>query len=519
MAQGIGDYIHWHMDNYRRYGTQLQSRTYRKSLKKDSNGNVAEGQNDVGKVYNKVSRDLQNRLNNLSSFQDKKELEDSLNFFGSKADFSETSQRMQEAILELLEEEFRKALRAVNFENYNVTADKLHKAKTSNEKLFRNALKERDTYLSTILRRVQTIENLYSTVAEADTEGELKAKINKLYDLLMDIVRTNSDKKREAKKEIREVVKNVSGKGNEHLIKSGKLKDIQGVNLITYINDILNDELFKGISLAQQKGLLFEYAIAAIAAQADIEANEATDKSIKDIIKKYHYGNKVSYTSYNTNNFGLLDRKILDAEMKGYSSSGDIYQSTIASQGKLDVALNWKDKIYRVSAKNVNFKSPFDVSLVNGTPLLYLLQDEYHRFVNHYLNITAEHPDADKNNSSEYKRVIELTKKIVLYKALTGKTFGKGALSAEIFIINDNSSAGTVKVYDMKDLLTTAFKDIDSYAIITGNDLSFNDLTFKNTFAKSGIKERITNLLMDVHATKMDVALKKSVFKKASDTT
>ena len=66
----------------------------------------------------------------------------------------------------------------------------------------------------------------------------------------------------------------------------------------------------------------------------------------------------------------------------------------------------------------------------------------------------------------------------ILFKALTGKTFGRDS-DAEVFVINDNKT-GTVKVYDMKDLLNKAYTNLDKYSVITANDSPLQNLKINN---------------------------------------
>ena len=88
---------------------------------------------------------------------------------------------------------------------------------------------------------------------------------------------------------------------------------------------------------------------------------------------------------------------------------------------------------------------------------MFLIQDEHSSFINHYLNIIATHPDG--NVSAKITEAHEAMKYTILYKALTGDVYGRQA--ASIFLVNDNSQEGGVRIYEMKDLIEKAEETFD----------------------------------------------------------
>ena len=137
--------------------------------------------------------------------------------------------------------------------------------------------------------------------------------------------------------------------------------------------------------------------------------------------------------------------------------------------------------------------------------LLYLIQDESPQFVNHYLNIAAIHPKKSSISlGADWQGAHEAMKYTVLYKALSGDTYGRN--KASLFLVNDNSRAGGVKIYEMADLLNKAFKNIDKYATIGGLPKGME--TIQNRWAVSGPEERIAKFLSTVHNYKIYAALK-----------
>ncbi len=93
------------------------------------------------------------------------------------------------------------------------------------------------------------------------------------------------------------------------------------------------------------------------------------------------------------------------------------------------------------------------ITLTSNSPLLYMIQDLDGDFVNHFLNIFAEHEDETPVFRGMRETMMDEIRFVALYKALTGS--GAGRTYANTFVVNDVRT-GEVKVYDMADILWAA---------------------------------------------------------------
>lgn len=241
-------------------------------------------------------------------------------------------------------------------------------------------------------------------------------------------------------------------------------------------------------NIGTQKGRLFEHLIR----YAPKVLDQSADAAIGQLI-----GNITGDVSYNMEAF--------DSYYTAHNNINGVLTTTHASQGKIDVTIDWQGQELNISAKNVNLEKDW-IRLVTGSSLLYLLQDEDSQFVNHFLNIFATHGRKGSNQASlaaYRKTIIEDVKLILFYKALTGDTYGRKA--ANLLVVNDNR-LGHVKVYSIATL-------IDRVARQPIKGVQFNGKTFntstnlKNTWHKESAQARISALLADAHAKKVNVSI------------
>lgn len=105
-----------------------------------------------------------------------------------------------------------------------------------------------------------------------------------------------------------------------------------------------------------------------------------------------------------------------------------------------------------ISAKNVSLDSYY-IHILDGSPLLYMLQDVDSEYVNHFLNIFASHKGHSSKSATvaSYRTaMLQDIKLVLMYKAITGDVAGRK--TANLFIVNDNRT-GSVKVYAIDDLI------------------------------------------------------------------
>ena len=194
------------------------------------------------------------------------------------------------------------------------------------------------------------------------------------------------------------------------------------------------------------------------------------------------------------------------------------------TQNKIDVQIETPEGIKTLSVKNYNLKTQSSISAMTGVSFLTLMQNENQEdFMNHYFNITAEHPMKGDTTGPLLKirdRMHSLIKQIILINALTGLNISKTALGgvkeqqgiANYFVINDSSKPGKFKIFTMSELLSLTTGDqagFSKFVKVSGYD----NPEWDNTWAESGPQERITKILMQAHQMKLHVGIAASAFK------
>ena len=116
---------------------------------------------------------------------------------------------------------------------------------------------------------------------------------------------------------------------------------------------------------------------------------------------------------------------------------------------------------------------------------------------------------------SKMATATETIKKGIAVRALSGArdvdNVANNALS-DVFIVNDRS-AQMVRVYSTRDLIDRIWGDIDRYANVKGMPAGRIPMSwFGDSPDQGAAEDRIANLLANVHAFKISMALKPSTF-------
>ena len=170
------------------------------------------------------------------------------------------------------------------------------------------------------------------------------------------------------------------------------LKDDSG--LIDNINELIS--IIKGPSINRIKGDLEELIVGSLNLSSLVEnrAFEAIKDSLFDVTKKV--GDDTSKIQIDMSQFaeGEYLQKMLS---KNYHLADDLsltLESNNASQDKIDIKLEFKDKTVGASVKNVNLQKRKRITLsASGSFLAMIQYYNQDQFINHYLNIMAYHPN------------------------------------------------------------------------------------------------------------------------------
>lgn len=535
----IGNYVHYRYENYIENGLTINSR---QGITEQDISKVFEEQikrvYDLGKTR-KTSKEL-----------DLKKIENQLNFW-----FDARNKKNKLDGIEVTQEELEIMEKAINnflekhLQGVDINMDTLRAAVLSgnfNEELLKiqtNSGKE-------LLKVLQSFNELkVSTKTGTRNIGALQSRINALLsarDCLKDDVNSQSMKNSidDLEKKWKELVYFFNKKAKQSIDisdenNSGKaIKNTKRLqNFVDELNTILKGFRY---SSAAAHGEYAETAIVAMNALINYHALKNTSDLFGFINNALNTEVKGKDTSRKILNISHFDSNFTDlgliSEGTHYKNELDInketslgYFSTKSTQDKVDIIFNFKDgeEVFGIpaSVKNYNLQNTRfnDIHLLSGRSVLVLVQ-EFEDFVNHYLNVMAEHPD--KGPSSSLIDLAHYTMKLtVLLKAIQGGVETNKGISekADLFIINDNSQ-GRYKVYTIDQILDKIIFSVNKLEdILKTGDLD-NTKILENKFIgtesefdENNAKKRISNLLNKLHQMELKVSISKSVFQKDFD--
>ena len=498
----IGNYIHLHAWNYMDYGinkiNEKPSISAAAALKAERNA-------------------VRAKVHEMESFSQTQALERDLNklidYLGSdehaegEADPAEVRRVLTEIVTSSWQENV--VNRKINFGTANITSGgsgRVGRIKSrgyygSRGRNYENMLKNRILELNKILLKLQTS----SRQSDIDRK-QLESDINKVKSYIDGTFKLVDQYLQEAK------------------ISSGRtIRSANEIDMIKELNRMIKTYA-PFLDDAKQKGDLFEDIVALIPIKAQELAVESIDAAVKNAVYTNVRGGVRSKVSYNADNF-----------IKGMTTKGNIgydsvenYNSMIKrvheSQQKVDVSFEYNGQTVNVSAKNLALGKNWSqlgkpITLSNGNPLLNLLQDENSDFVNHYLNLFADHNGEGAYESHfSYLRAeyLDVIKMIIIYKALTGDTYGNSDDIANVFIVNNNQDKKNhVRVVNIKALVYKLLRSKQDLMQVSwgGNALTTNH-TYPNAkvgedsdpWARTGTA-RIAKLLQSVHMDKIHASI------------
>lgn len=275
----------------------------------------------------------------------------------------------------------------------------------------------------------------------------------------------------------------------------------------SYLDDLktLAKEVFVKASLAVVEGELAEAYVSVVGEQLD-NALQSGTHAISSEITGGLRGKNVFINSQFMR--GVNVNTVMANSSYKRSHDGITWETTNTPQGKTDVKIILDNSWINASIKNYNLQSMNpkirSVSLVTGTNMLYLLARKT-EFLNHYLNQSV-----NTAPSSIIQSANQTMKTMIIYLALTGGGLRreKGQLTAmnyaNVFIINDKSKIGGIRVITMGDIFS---KILDSPMIQNSIEVSLDaGQSWNNQFVGGyGIldpnlaKARIASVLAQVH--------------------
>ena len=496
----IGDYIHLHAWNYIDYGINK----------------INEKPSIDGMAALKSERDIiRKKVATIDTFKQTQALERDLNnlidYLGSDKEDNEVNPSDIRNIME----QIITASWKENVENRKINWNTVNITSSSRGKI--GIIKSRGYYINRSHTYEDTLKNRIVELNKIMLKLQAETNSNNI-----DKTQLHADIE-EVKKYIEDSFKLVDQYLTETNLKGGKIRAAGEMGMIKTLNRMIKTYA-PFLDDAKQKGTFFEDIIALLPIKAKTLALENFEYTIKSAVTSNVRGGNRGKVVYNPNAF-----------IKNMTTKGNIgydvdqnYNAMIKriheSQQKVDVSFEYKGEKVNISAKNVALGKNWShlskaITVTNGNPLLDLLQDESSDFVNHYLNLFADH-NGEGGYESHFgflrNQYLDVIKMIIIYKALTGDGYGHQDDIANVFIVNNNQDAKNhVRVINIKSLV---YKILRSSSNLMQVQWGGNALTTNHTYPNAKVGEdddpwartgttRIKILLQAVHMDKIRASI------------
>lgn len=474
----IGDYIHYHAWNYYNYGV---------SKKGPKVG--------WGEVHKKLLKNYLSQSGNKLNLsqEEKQEIQSLLNELKNENTTDQNIKIIQDRIFYELQEKFEKVLKQINWGDFSISGDREYGvgvSKASNINL---------NDIEALVNKVDQLQNFLSKNIEKYSSSKAKKDLDTVKNLYYQLINNTKAQMKE------------DGWGDV-VTKAGEVKnskiDYHGKGVFKAASEARRtlqsviDTYAKIPPYNLAQGTLFEYAIAVLPEVANKQARFSIGEALKRV-----KGAETEPVKFNERKFTSLYRT---GELKS------ALEETKVSQGKVDVQLTWNNKDLKISAKNIRVRDvSSNIHILSGSSLLYLLQDVDDVFVNHYLNLFANHKTGEASVESwikpEREKILNQLRLVLFFKALTGYNYKRTA--ANLFIVNDILGHG-IKVIVMSDLIRKVENHINTINISDGSRGLSQFPKFINQWEggkesdENFAQERISALLLDVLSRKIYVSFK-----------
>lgn len=483
MRSGIGYYVHLNASNYNLYGTTF------KGPKNTFN---------YGQQKKRIRQRIAQRISGLSS-EEKEYMEHELNRLSQGT----TDTTVQEAVAEILAQQFGEdVMKGVRLNWKTLEAERfsdvgLRMFLEEKEKNFINKIVYKSNAnsirLNTIMQRVQKIQQCQEAIRKETEKKELQKQIDEIYTILNSIVKTTQG-------DIKADVANGTVIAQEISLEQAK-------PVVDIINTIIGYYCAGPVSTKISEAFS-EMAVAAMALQAQQNALGTIQEKMNDIIKTG--GSSRHFNMYQAGSFN--SRVWGEFSLDRYIKTEDALISILSSKNKVDMVLEIgaKNTEINVSLKNYNLHGGFDIHLVQAAPLLYMIKDEPTEFINHYLNLIADHPqDPNIKIKADYIAAHDAMRLTLLFYALVGYNQEK---QVDTFIIRDKITQKT-KVYSIPQLWSRIEGNPSFATVETKDGKALSEIVLLNNREITWPK-RISNLLVDAHKQKISASLSPKIFRK-----
>lgn len=456
----LGDYVHFHKDNYRHWGTNKVGRRSEPTSSKIQSVPLASyfNQSKIQELTAEAQY-LENEYNKL--------------FYPSIGETTAKSktfkQNLEQIVQKKLDEEFGSVAGTFNAESLSVDRNELYAELDNAIRETRNRLGmakiSKNATANNLLRQVELMYNVlnqqeFKGIAQIQSRlEEAKGQLNNIKNnLLMEI--------------------NAAG-GN---VRIENIQDIQTLESII-------QEFNRIPLLYKQNRAVFEWIVPFIKIQTSTMARQELAKTMESLIS-----NDVKVE---------IDTDELQGGKDINIDIDEINVKTLSTNNSSQITISYRDSQGVAQRKDVvtkNIKSSTRIQLLNKTSLYQLLTlSNTYNFANHYLNIVTAAP-GQTSDESEILEANRLLKSSILNFAIENYDSNN---NVSFLVINDYSKKH-IFVYSVKLLLYL----IDN-SLLSGNNKYSNvinledDYTIPNNFADT-VATRIGRVLTNVRNKKIN---------------
>ncbi len=240
-----------------------------------------------------------------------------------------------------------------------------------------------------------------------------------------------------------------------------------------------------------------------LVAICDDTASNLAEKQVAEFLENTLKGQKRTYITFDKDLLAI--RKKEGRKQFLNTSSKDKTKYTLGStQNKVDVQISVENEDVSASVKTSVTREGFaarpDLQDINLFSTLVFLNnyESYVDFGNHWLNLHALNPDEEKRYRPGKKKLDEIVKKEVAFEAFSsGNPLKQGVKSANVFVFI-NRETGNVYVKNIQDILKNNMNQI-------GGLDNVSNIYLENR-KQTRVYDRIYNILNQLHQQKISVA-------------
>lgn len=468
----IGNYIHYNLANYQKYGI----------AEDDSKNEIS-----LDAAYNSQKKDIMNRIKKNKSSFTKKDLED------MSATITSFMQNMpkqaKNIILDDLAKHYSKVIEKgidKNQDLLNWEKGAINPSKLNTQYSIGKSRKKDDLYkdIQDITNRINKIEKIFIE------------KFNGGKNIPKDIKSALDTLKREYKNTIGRAISDFNGYNFTSKTRKINVKEDNIPKLRRMLNDLI-EEYAKYPNIVGIEGQAFEDIIALALNKTIEESDKKIDEVMDEALKGVHGCSvKKNAPQYGADKF----IKIVGEDT--------FLEGTYNKRSKIDVLLKWKGKDAKISAKNVSFSGHTWIKVVEGSPLLFLMQTFDTNFVNHWINLHAIHPDGAESDN-KINPVDDLMKMSLFYAGISGDVYGSNIADQINLIIVNDKKTGKVIIKDLNEIFSNVMEQVNRLSAkadklsIQANNKNIKKIKLQN-IKMDNPSMRIALILKELHDLKID---------------